>query len=139
MRLINHENRVFRLSISDYMLSLNPDQYFESNWLNGEIEISKEREVRIIPLEFLQVEELVQLSDWMEQISNKEQRSQTIFHFIDPTMKFRLWRRRRIETIRFIYHSEQKDTYSWEMILNDTNVTDFKNQLNEILLKFPIR
>lgn len=139
MRLINHENIVFRLSVSDYMLPFNPDQYFQSNWLKGEIEVSQDGSTRIIPLEFLQVEELLQISGWIEQLTNKEQRNQTIFHFIDPAMKFRLWRRGRTETMRFIYHSEQKNTCSWEMILNDANVTDFKKQLNEILLKFPIR
>lgn len=121
------------------MLPFKSDQYFGNNWLKGEIEISQEGQSRVIPLEYLQIEELLQLSDWIEQLTTMGQRRQTIFHFIDPAMKFRLWRRRRIETIRFICHSEEKDMHSWEMILNDPNVTDFKNQINEILLKFPIR
>ncbi|MEI7463414.1 MAG: hypothetical protein WCK03_03400, partial [Candidatus Taylorbacteria bacterium] len=122
-----------------YMLPFNSEQYFESNWLKGEIQISKDGQTKVIRLETLQVEELMQFSDWIEQLTDKEKRTQTIFNFIDPMMKFRLWKRGRTETIRFIYHSEQKDTYSWEMILSDENVTDFKRQINEILVKFPIR
>ena len=139
MKIINHNNETFQLSISDYMLPFNPDQYFESNWLKGNIEISSKRNKYLIRLETLQIEELVKLLAWIEQLIDKVKRNQTIFSFIDPNMKFRLWRRSNIETIRFIYHSEQKDIYSWEMILNDKYVTDFSNQINEILIKFPFR
>jgi hypothetical protein len=121
------------------MLPFNPDQYFESNWLKGDIEISKKSQTKAIPLEFLQIEELMQLSEWIDQMTNKERRSKTIFYFIEPKMRFRLWKRRRTETMMFIYHSETKDIYSWEMILNEKNVIEFKGQLDEILLKYPIR
>jgi ubiquitin-protein ligase len=81
----------------------------------------------------------LQLSGWIEQLSDKETMSQTIFHFIDPNMKFRLLKRRRAETMRFIYHAENKDIYSWEMILNVKNVTEFKGQIEKLLIQFPIR
>ena len=139
MKIINHNNETFLLSISDYMLPFKPDQYFESNWLKGNIEISSKSNKYLIRLETLQIEELVNLLAWIEQLIDKGKRSETIFYFIDPMMKFRLWRRSNIETIRFIYHSEQRDIYSWEMILNDKNVTNFSNQINETLIKFPFR
>jgi hypothetical protein len=139
MRLINHNNEIFRLSILDYMLPFNPDKYFESNWLKGEIGISKEGQTKVIQLEFLQIEELMHLIEWFEQMKNKVNRTSTIFEFIDPKMRFRLWKRGKIETIRFIYHSKEKDTYSWEMILNEKSVTILKGQLGEILLKYPAR
>ena len=139
MNILNHKDETFRLIVCDYMLPFNPDQYFASNWLKGNIEISRKEQTTVIPLEFLQVEELIQLSDWIKQLSNKETRSQTIFYFIDPKMKFRLWKRRRTETMRFIYHSENKDIYSWEIILNERNMADFIGQLDGILTKYPIR
>lgn len=139
MKIINHENEIFRLSVSDYMLPFKPDQYFGNNWLKGEIEISSKRTKHLILLETLQIEELVNLLAWIEQLIDHEKRSNPVFYFIDPMMKFRLWKRGHTETIRFIYHSEQKDIYSWEMIINNKNITDFKKQINDILVKFPIR
>jgi len=139
MRLINHKNEVFSISISDYMLPANPGKYFESNWLKGEIEISQDDQTKVINLEFLQIEELTGLIEWIDRVKQKVNRNSTIFDFIDPNMRFRLWKRGKIETIRFIYHSEENDTYSWEMILNDKNVNDFKKQISEIVLKYPIR
>jgi len=139
MKLINHQNEVFSISISDYMLPFKPDQYFENNWLKGNIEISSQQTKHFIQLETLQVEELVNLLVWIDQLIDKEKGCQTIFYFIDPNMKFRLWKRGRTETIRFIYHSEKKNTYSWEMIVNDKNVANLKKQINEILFQYTIR
>jgi hypothetical protein len=139
MKLVNHENEVFKLSIAGYRLPFNPGKYFESNWLKGRIGISKDGQTKVIQLEYLQIEELMKLMEWIEQMKNKVNRTGTIFEFTDPTMKFRLWKRGRTKTIRFIHHSEEKDTYSWEMIINDKNVSSMKGQLGQILLKHPIR
>jgi hypothetical protein len=139
MKLENHENKVFKLSISDYMLPLKPDNYFENNWLKGEIEISSVDSKNIIPLEFMQVEELIRLLEWLEKIADKEKRDETTLIFIDPLMKFRLWKRGQKELLRFIYHSEDKSIYTWDLILNEENVLEFKTQIQELLIHFPIR
>jgi hypothetical protein len=139
MKLENHENKVFKLSISDYMLPLKPDNYFENNWLKGEIEISSGDSKNIIPLEFMQVEELIRLLEWVKKTADKEKRDETTLIFIDPLMKFRLWKRGQKELLRFIYHSEDKSIYTWDLILNEENVLEFKTQIQELLIHFPIR
>jgi hypothetical protein len=139
MKIINHGNEFFRLNVLGYKLAFDPELYFANNWLRGTIGISKEGYTRIIRLECLQTEELVQLSEWIEQLADKKKRSQTTFSFIDPTMQFRLWRRGQTETIRFISRHGRKEVFSWEMILNEENVHAFKFQISEILLKYPVR
>ena len=139
MKLTNHQNEVFQLNIDAYMFSDRTGSYFESNWLKGSIEISGKRSIKRIQLEFLQIEELVNLFHWIETLGENKTREKTIFDFIDPNMRFRVWKRKPVKTIRFIYHSEQKEIYTWEMILNEKNVTSLKCQLDEILLKYPIR
>ncbi len=139
IRLINHENEVFKLSISDYMLPFNHNQYFESNWLKGEIEISKEGQTKVIQLEFLQIEELIGLIDWIDRVKKGVNRTSTIFDFIDPNMRFRIWKKGNVKTVRFIYHSEEKDTYSWELIINERNLDNLMEKLKRLLKRFPIR
>ena len=139
MKLINHENKVFRLSISEYMLPFKPDNYFGNNWLKGDIEISFNKTKQHIELETLQIEELINLRDWIDQLINKTTRSETIFDFIDPRMRFRIWKRGHRELLKFIFHSESKSIYSWDLILNDENLQAFTNQIQETLIKFPIR
>jgi hypothetical protein len=139
MEIINYKNEAFRICIQDYMMPLNPGVYFENNWLKGEIEISCEDHRKLIQLEFLQVEELMKLVEWIESIADKEKRYETIFYFVDPMMKFRLWKRGRKELLKFIYHSEDKAIFTWDMLLKEENVQEFKNQLQELLIKFPIR
>ena len=120
-------------------MPFNPGLYFENNWLKGEIEISSADHRNIIQLEFMQVEELMNLVEWIEKIADKEKRDETIFDFIDPLMRFRLWKRGRNELLKLIYHSEDKSIYTWDMVLNEENVQEFKNQLQELLIRFPIR
>lgn len=139
MEIINHQNEAFRICIQDYMKPFNPELYFDSNWLKGEIELSSADHRNIMQLEFMQVEELIRLMDWIEKTADKEKRDGTIFYFIDPLMKFRLWKRGRKELLKFIYHSEDKSIYTWDLLLNEENAQEFKNQLQELLIRFPIR
>ena len=139
MEIVNHQNETFRICIHDYMSPFKTDQYFDNNWLKGVIEISSADQRNIIQLEFMQVEELMKLAEWIEKIADKEKRDETIFYFIDPLMKFRLWKRGRKELLKFIYHSEDKSIYTWDMVLNDENLQEFKYQIQELLIKFPMR
>jgi len=139
MEIINHQNESFRICIQDYMLPFNPDNYFDNNWLKGEIEISSGDSKNIITLEFMQVEELIRLLDWVEKMTDKEKRDETTLLLIDPLMKFRLWKRGQKEHLRFIYHSEDKSIYKWDLILNKENVLEFKTKIQELLTQFPIR
>jgi hypothetical protein len=139
MEIINHKNETFKICVCDYMKPYNPELYFDNNWLKGEIEISSTDHRNIIQLEFMQVEELIKLAEWIESIVVKGKRDKTVFDFIDPLMRFRLWKKGRNELLKFIYHSENKSIYTWDMIPNEENVQEFKNQVQELLIKFPIR
>lgn len=139
MEIINHKNETFKICICDYMKPYNPELYFDNNWIMGEIEISSTDHRNIIQLEFMQVEELIKLAEWIELIVVKGKRDKAVFDFIDPLMRFRLWKRGRNELLKFIYHSENKSIYTWDMIPNEENVQEFKNQVQELLIKFPIR
>jgi hypothetical protein len=116
-----------------------PELYFDNNWLKGEIEIASADHRNIIQIEFMQVEELIKLMEWIENTADKEKREGTIFYFIDPLMKFRLWKKGQKEFLKFIYHSEDKSIYTWDLLLNEENAQEFKNQLQELLIRFPIR
>ena len=139
MKLVNGNGDLFECRVEGYMSEYKKDRYFQNNWLRGEIILSNGNINNRINLEFLQVEELIQLGEWLNQLEKNDKKSSNIFDFIDPRMRFRLWKRRNPKTIRFIYHSEEKDTFSWEMILNEKNVSDFERQINEIVIRFPIR
>ncbi len=139
MKITNHCNDTFGFNVLDYMLPLDPGVYFSNNWLKGNIEISTEKRSKTIELEFLQVEELIKLVEWIEKTADKEKRESTIFYFIDPSMKFRLWKRGRMELLKFICHSEDKSIYTWDMVLNEENVQEFIKHIQELLIKFPIR
>jgi hypothetical protein len=139
MEITNHISETFKICICDYMKPFNPEHYFDNNWLEGEIEISSADNRHIIQLEFMQVEELMKLAEWIEKIAIKEKRDVMVFDFIDPLMRFRLWKRGRKELLKFIYHSEDKSIYTWDMVLNEENVQKFKSQVQELLIRFPIR
>lgn len=139
MKVVNDNGEQFELRVDGYMSKFKPDNYFDSNWLRGEIVLTNERAEELISLQFLQVEELIKLKEWISGIDKGDKSTRTIFDFIDPNMRFRVWRRGPVRTVRFIYHSENKELYTWEMILNEINVKRLKCQLDEILLKFPIR
>jgi hypothetical protein len=139
METTNHLNEAFRLNIIGYMLPLKPGCYFDNNWLNGSIEIKDNSGTEKISLEFLQVEELLMLLDWLQEIQNRQKRKATSFYFVDPYIKFRIWKRGKVELLKFFYHSGKQVIYSWEMILNQENVKDFKRQINQILREFPLR
>ena len=139
MRLINHNGHTFELTVLDYMLPFTPGHYFANNWLKGFITLSYCDGIKKIKLESLQTEELMKLMDWLTSLLNNRIQSSTVFWFIDPSMKFRLWKTGRLEMIKFIYHSVQKTTYSWDMMLNAETVTNFRNQLEEILINVPFR
>ena len=141
MNVVNENGDRFELRIDGYMSEYKPDKYFENNWLRGEIVLSNNSINERINLHFLQVEELVKLEEWLNRIGNcdKDKETSTIFDFIDPDMRFRIWKRGHVKTVRFLYHSETKEIYSWELILNEKNVTDFKGQLEKLLIRFPIR
>ncbi len=135
----NHSNDTFCLNVLDYMLPFDSGVYFSNNWLKGNIEISIKKKTRTIELEFLPVEELINLLGWLEKIREEGKKEQTIFDFIDPCMRFRIWKKGHGELLKFIYHSEDKSIYTWDMALTEENVQEFKNQIQELLIKFPIR
>ncbi len=139
MNVVNETGDRFELRIDGYMSEYKPDKYFENNWLRGEIVLSKNSINERIYLHFLQVEELVKLEEWINRIENKDKETSTIFDFIDPNMRFRIWKRVHVKTVRFIYHSETKDIYSWEMLLNKLNLEDFGKKLRQLIKRFPIR
>lgn len=139
MEIINHQKEAFRICIQNYMKPFIPELYFDNNWLKGEIEIASADHRNIIQVEFMQVEELIKLMEWIENTADKEKRDGTIFYFIDPLMKFRLWKKGQKEFLKFIYHSEDKSIYTWDLLLNEENAQEFKNQLQELLIRFPIR
>lgn len=139
MKITNHCNDTFSLNVLDYMLLFNPGDYFSNNWLKGNIEISTKKKIKTIELEFMQVEELIRLLEWVEKTADKEKREETTLIFIDPLMEFRLWKRGRKEFFRFIYEPEDKSIYTWDLIVNQENVMNFKTQIQELLIQFPIR
>ena len=139
LKVVNDNGEQFELRVDGYMLDYKPDNYFDNNWLRGEIVLSNKRVKERVSLQFLLVEELIQLKEWISMIDNSYKSTNIIFDCIDPNMRFRVWKRKPVKTIRFIYHSEHKEIYTWEMILNEMNVTSLKCQLDEILLKYPIR
>jgi hypothetical protein len=139
MKMLNENGEQFELRVDGYMAEYTPDKYFESNWLRGEIVLSNKRVEERVSLQFLQVEELIKLEEWISGIEKGDKSTRTIFDFIDPNMRFRLWERGKVESVRFIYHSEKKDIYHWEMLLNEKNVMNFCEQLEQTIKRFPIR
>ena len=139
MNVVNENGERFELRVEGYASEYKPDNYYQNNWLRGEIVLSNNRINERINLQLFQVEELVRLEEWLVRIGNGDKETSTIFDFIDPDMRFRIWKRGHVKTVRFLYHSETKEIYSWEMILNEKNVTDFKGQLEKLLIRFPIR
>ena len=139
MKVVNEKGDRFELRIGGYMSKYKPDNYFENNWLRGEIFLSNNGINERINLHFLQVEELVKLEDWLNRIGDEDKETNTIFDFIDPDMRFRIWKRGHVKTVRFIYHSETRKVYSWEMPGNKLNLDDFGKKLRQLIKRFPIR
>ena len=139
MEITNHQNETFILTGFEYMNTDITDSYFDNNWLKLEILLSgKQKEQRIEP-NFFQVEELIHLSDWMEQLTVNRIGTRALFDFIDPNIEFKVLKEMNIELLQFTYHSEQNEVCHWDMILNDQNVSDFKQQLQQIIFNYPLR
>ena len=139
MEITNHQNETFILTGFEYMNTDITDSYFDDNWLKAEIEFSGKQQEQRIELETLQVEELIHLLGWLEQLIVNRKGTRPFFDFLDSNIEFQVLKDINIDMLRFIYYSEQKETCHWDMKLNDQNLNDFKQQLQQILIKYPIR
>jgi hypothetical protein len=139
MKLTNNKGHTFELTILGYRQPFVQGYYFDNNWLSAYISMSYHKSIKKINLKFLQVEELIELMEWLEALLNDNTVSSKTFSFTDPYMIFRLGKGKRTDLIKFVFHSGHKRIYCWDMNRKSENIQDFKSQINELLIKFPLR
>ena len=135
MRLNMNTDIEFKLIVVSYKMPFaETNSYYENNWLEGYIEINKQE---VIKLELLQVEELLELNKWIEDLISAED-LQPDFVFIDSFARLKhLIRSNNYKYVKFIFDENEKEPIVFEFSLNEIKV--FGNEVLKYLTEFPIR
>lgn len=139
IRIVGNQNRGLVLTVFGYMLPFKTDNYFESNWIKADIVLTDfEGKTKKIHLKTLQVEELVNLENWLGSLLNDLPRSEETFDFIDPSFIFRVKEIEGKVSLTFEYSMRSKN-WVWRLDLTPDVIINFRNQVKLLLAKFPLR
>ena len=127
-------NKHFSFIVSGYKMPYSKDNnYYENNWLKGFVKINS---ITIFKFEFLQVEEVVELSKWIERFENQK-KPQVKFEFIDPYIKFKSLRKNGFKSVKFICPENDNPKIYHELSID--NIGAFGKEISLIINKFPVR
>jgi hypothetical protein len=127
------------LHVTGYMVKDSSNEQFASDWLNAQAIVKSTRsKPRSLILEFLLIEELEQLREWIIRVAQGIA-SKRRFLFIDSTFSCMALKRGGSKQLKWIVKFGERDKECIDYLLNQENYTQLIAQLDSILLKFPCR
>jgi hypothetical protein len=137
--MINHLGETFELRIKKYHLELSEIEIklFNCDWLDTEISINNKEGAFSKPLEIFLIEDIERILDWISGIEHKT--TKKYLYFLDTNFVFMRTKRNNVPFIKVIYYLSDKDFISWDLEINTRNVLEFKNKIQQNLIKFPCR
>lgn len=134
----NHLNNELLINIISYRKKNSYNKLYDSDWLKAELIIVNEGKTFKTPLNFLIVEEIERIIQWLNDIEKPNETIKTL-EFIDPKMKLRQITRSNIKVLKFIYDTNSTLKESWELIINSNNISKLKQEFQDLLTKYPCR
>jgi hypothetical protein len=135
MRIYNHNNDSFELSIKGYKIPESEGLLYTSDWLTATISISSNNELLNKELDFLLVEDFERMLLWL----NEKDQSKRL-EFVDASFYFLRFERSKIPFLKIINKEfESKEAITWDLHLTEENIKIFTNEIKILQEKFPCR
>ena len=135
MKIHNHNNDSFELSIKGYKILESEGILYDSDCLTATISINSNNEFLNKELEFLLVEDFDRILIWLNE---KDQPKR--LEFVDASFSFLRFKRSNIPLIKIINQEfESKEAITWDLHLTDENIKIFTNEIKILQEKFPCR
>ena len=135
IRMTGRQDKTLLITVSGYILPFAAGNYFPNNWLKADISMfSTESHSRIISLELLQVEEFINLGNWIDStLSVIQDGDEETFKFVDPSLSVRIRKKERENPLLVFYlmscRNDITSMWVWYLDLNPDALGNFKNQV----------
>lgn len=123
----------FSIQVSGYYSKHGTANYFDSNWLIGYLLIATTKGVVKRKWNFLLIDELYQLLDWLQ--NTQQGLTPADLSFVDPSIRFKRITRCGIPFVKLIYETGNRRIMAEISLKNDT-IEQCVNQLRQILRQF---
>ncbi len=135
MKIYNHNNDTFELSISGYKVPESKDLLYESDWLTASFSINSSQEVLEKTLDFFLVEDFERMLIWLLE---KDQPKR--LEFVDASFSFLRFKRGKIPFLKIINQEfESNESVTWDLHLSKENIKMFTEEIKALQEKFPCR
>jgi hypothetical protein len=134
----NHNGDIMRIDIKKYRFNDLYNKLYDSDWLEAELLIKKDLEVVKITLDFLVVEELERINNWLIKLTDYKY-NKTMLDFIDSNMIMKLFTRSNIKVIKMLYYTNDNSIESWELIANNRNLNRLAYEIRKLIIAYPCR
>ena len=135
MKIYNHNNDTFELSVNGYKIPDSKDLLYTSDWLTASIAISSNNDFLCKELEFLLVEDFERMLLWLNK-TNQPKR----LEFVDDSFSFLRFKRSKIPFLKIINQEfESKEAITWDLHLTEENIKMFTKGVKALQEKFPCR
>lgn len=135
MKIYNHNNDSFELSIKDYKIPESEGILYNSDWLMATISINSNNEFFNKELDFLLVEDFDRILIWLNE---KDQPKR--LEFVDASFSFLRFKRSNIPFLKIINQEfESKEAITWDLHLSEENIKMFTKEVKAVQEKFPCR
>ncbi len=134
----NHLNNELLINIISYRKKNSYNKLYDSDWLSAELIIVSNGNTFKTRLNFLIVEEIERIIQWLNDIEKPNETIKTL-EFIDPKMKLRQITRSNIKVLKFIYEANCTMKECWELIINSGNISILKQEFQDLITKYPCR
>jgi hypothetical protein len=135
MKIYNHNNDMFELSVNGYKIPYSKDFLYTSDWLTASIAINSNNDFLNKELEFLLVEDFERMLLWLNE-TNQPKR----LEFVDASFSFLRFKRSKIPFLKIINQEfESEEAITWDLHLSDENIKMFTKEVKALQEKFPCR
>jgi hypothetical protein len=134
----NHNGDSMKIEVKNYHFKNLYNKLYDSDWLDAKLIIINSAGKVSINLEFLLVEELERIINWLNQLLNKSNVTNKL-EFIDPNLRLKLMTRSRIPVLKVLYNVNETTIECWELIIKTADINKLVNELKKTINNYPCR
>lgn len=135
MKIYNHNNDTFELTVNGYKIPESKDLLYTSDWLTASIAINSNNDFLNKELEFLLVEDFERMLLWLNETNQPKK-----LEFVDASFSFLRFERSKIPFLKIIKQEfESEEASTWDLHLSEENIKMFTKEVKALQEKFPCR
>jgi len=139
MKISGENGGRLELLVTGYVFPESQNELFASDWLKAAVKIQTiDCRTLNLPLEFLLVEEIEHLLEWVCQIHLSKQTTKR-FQFIDAELSCFFLKRAGRKQLKWILRFGEKEKECLDFELHEENVRHLVKQLKDLLVRYPCR